>query len=1034
MNEETLKALTQLLALVTLQDNVITEAERNYVINLFRQDLDPTSLKHYVNLFDKLSGYEKQKEVYDKAPEHGPVTIKETVRTLAICNKINKTLEIRQKVFLLLKILQLIAVDSHISAQKKRIIDTISAVFNINEVELEIIQEFVFYRPGNKLNHYQLLLANADETLPDTISYKHIHLSIAGELIFLKLSSVDMYFVKYYGEEEIILNGFIMNPGQVYMFTNGSSIKTPFGGAIYYSDLIKNYLTSITTSKLSFNADHLDYKFPTGEPGLRNIVISEGPGKLAGIMGVSGAGKTTLLNVLAGINKPSKGTIRINGIDMNSREGKKKLKGTIGFIAQDDLLIEELTVYQNLYYNAKLCFGDLPENEIMERIKEMLKSLGLWERRNMKVGGVLNKTLSGGQRKRLNIALELIREPDILFVDEPTSGLSSRDSENVMDLLKELTYRGKLVFVVIHQPSSDIYKLFDRIFILDVGGYPIYYGNPVEAVIHFKKATGQVDSERGICPACGNVNPEQIFKIVEEKTVDEYGNFTEKRKVQPHQWAELFKQNRKIPLIPDVKHEPEKKLNVPSRLKQWLIFITRDFLSKISDRQYLLLNLLEAPALAFILAGIVRYRNAYDNSEYLFRFNDNIPIYLMMSILVALFLGLMVSAEEIIRDRKILKRETFLNLSRNSYLLSKVSLLFTLSAIQAFSFILIGNLVLEIKGMFLPFWLVLFSVSCFGNILGLNISDAFRSSVTVYILIPLLIIPQMILSGLLVSFDKINELVGNKAKVPLIADLMTTRWAYEAMAVYQFKENEYERLLYPFEQQEFAADYKSTFYTEKLKELLDEVVFLKKSLIQKTSQNNDEKLTRWKRKKIETNLNVLKNELLNDPLMQLLDSETLESLSPEQFKIGMEDEYYRHISDLKNLYRKKANDAAAKKEKLLHIFENNPEHKRPLDELKNNFYNESLADLVRNKNAIDMTIIYKNRLVQMVDPIYNIDLRPAGFLDYRAHFFAPVKHFTDTYISTFTFNILFIWFLSLMLYLILEFQLLKKTIIFFKRG
>ena len=90
------------------------------------------------------------------------------------------------------------------------------------------------------------------------------------------------------------------------------------------------------------------------------------------------------------------------------------------------------------------------------------------------------------KEKRLNIALELIREPDVLFVDEPTSGLSSRDSENVMDLLKELTLKGKLIFVVIHQPSSDIYKMFDKMIILDTGGYQIYYGNPVEAVIYFK--------------------------------------------------------------------------------------------------------------------------------------------------------------------------------------------------------------------------------------------------------------------------------------------------------------------------------------------------------------------------------------------------------------------------------------------------------------------------------------------------------------------------------------------------------------------
>lgn len=1029
MNEETLYALTQLLALVTLQDDVVTEAERKYVINLFRQDMDPVSLNKYINIFDRLSGYESQKEIIEDSSDHGAVTMKETVRTLAICNKINKTLELKQKVLLLLKILQLIAVDGNFSAHKKRIIETISAVFSISETELKIIEEFVFYRPGNIIHYEEILIINNLETIPENAKNKHIQTEINGEIIFLKLDSVDMYFVKYYGNEEIILNGFIMSPVHVYTFSNGSSIKTPFGNAIYYSDLVRNYLEEIATTKISFRAIKVEYKFPSGDTGLRNISISEGPGKLIGIMGVSGAGKTTLLNVMAGIIKPSKGVVRINGINIHSHEGRKKLKGVIGYISQDDLLIEELTVYENLYYNARLCFGGFKESRIREKVDEILKNLGLWERKDMKVGSVLNKTLSGGQRKRLNIALELIREPTVLFVDEPTSGLSSRDSENVMDLLKELTYRGKLVFVVIHQPSSDIYKLFDRIFILDVGGYPIYYGNPVEAVIHFKKATRQVDSERGICPACGNVNPEQIFNIVEEKVVDEYGSLTDKRKVQPKQWSEIFLNNGELPESREIKTEPEQKLVIPSRLTQLWIFIKRDLKAKLSDNQYLLLNLLEAPALALILAGIVRYKNAFDNTVYLFRFNDNIPIFLMMSIIVALFLGLMVSAEEIIRDRKILKRESFLNLSRNSYLLSKLFILFLLSAIQTFTFVITGNLILEIKGMTFAFWLILFTVSCFGNVLGLNISDGFKSSVTVYIMIPLLIIPQMILSGLLVSFDKINEIIGNKAQVPVIADLMTTRWAYEAMAVHQFVNNEYERPFYQFEKHESQANYKSTFYTEKLKEMLDEVVFLKKSL--EKNEQNDENITQWKTNRIKTNLKVLRNELLQDPLSRILPEQIGNKLDPASFQLGMEDEFYRYINDLKSLYRKKANDAAAKRERLIHIFTNDPEHKRPLDEIKNNYYNESLADLVRNNSAVDKIAIYRGSLYQLVDPIYNTDLKPRHILDYRAHFFVPKKYFLGAYINTFVFNTAVIWLLSFLLYLALYFRLLKKLVWFF---
>jgi hypothetical protein len=128
----------------------------------------------------------------------------------------------------------------------------------------------------------------------------------------------------------------------------------------------------------------------------------------------------------------------------------------------------------------------------------------------------------------------------VLFIDEPTSGLSSRDSENIMDLLKELTLRGKLIFTVIHQPSSDIFKMLDKLFILDQGGYPIYYGNPVESIIYFKRLANQANLNESECPSCGNVNPEQIFNIIEAKVLDEYGHETEHRKVTPAEWNNFF--------------------------------------------------------------------------------------------------------------------------------------------------------------------------------------------------------------------------------------------------------------------------------------------------------------------------------------------------------------------------------------------------------------------------------------------------------------------------------------------------------------
>src|SRR5258708_3156406 len=355
-------------------------------------------------------------------------------------------------------------------------------------------------------------------------------------------------------------------------------------------------------------------------------------------MGASGAGKSTLLHVLNGNEKPSKGQVLINGIDIHREPGK--IEGVIGFVPQDDLLIEDLTVYQNLYFASKLCFSHLNEDEIDFLVLKTLDDLGLNEAKDLKVVSPLEKTISGGQRKRLNIGLELLREPAVLFVDEPTSGLSSRDSENIIDLLKELSLKGKLVFAVIHQPSSDIFKMFDRLVILDTGGYQIYYGNPVDAVIYFKKNINMVNSDEGECHTCGNVNPEQIFNIIETKVINEFGNFTNKRKFSADQWNKVFQEKIKLLSVARQNETPHSTLRIPNWIKQTHLFGLRDVLSKLSNTQYLVINLLEAPALAFILAFIVKYYNSDDqlNPGYIFNKNLNMPAYFFMSVIVALFM------------------------------------------------------------------------------------------------------------------------------------------------------------------------------------------------------------------------------------------------------------------------------------------------------------------------------------------------------------------------------------------------------------
>ena len=938
-------------------------------------------------------------------------SVKDSVRILGICKKINKTLTQKQKVVVLLRLFELVNTNRNFSEQRMGIIDTVAEVFKVSVEEYNDIKAFVEEDSPEVLDRGSILFI--DSEAPHGAESKHIAAeALDSPLIVLQVKSEDLYFLRYAGHEDIYMNGLPLDNRRIYLFASGSSIKLPKGKPVYYTDVVSHFLADLSLTPISFVVDNLSFRFPNGELGLHNISFQEEHGKLVGIMGASGAGKTTLLNALSGSGVPSEGAIRINGL--NLYEDAEALEGTIGVIPQDDLLIEELTVFQNLYYSAKLCFKDKSEEELEKVVDKTLQSLGLLERKNLRVGSPLNKMISGGQRKRLNIALELIREPSILFVDEPTSGLSSRDSENVMDLLRELTLKGKLIFVVIHQPSSDIYKMFDDMLILDTGGYLIYSGNPVEAVMYFKRADAQVNSDVGECPTCGNVNPELIFNIIEAREVDEFGRYTTERKVQPERWEERYRKEIRPAAVEEQKTPPPRTLNLPSKLKQFLIYTARDVTSKISNRQYIILNMLETPVLAFILAYVIRYIPDPNSKVYVFRDNENIPIYIFMGLIVALFIGLMVSAEEIFKDRKILKREKYLNLSRGSYLLSKVFILLVLSAIQTLTFVLIANSILSLRGLNFEYWMILFATSVCANLIGLNISATFNSAVTVYIVIPLLMIPMMILSGAMFSFEKLNRAVGSFNRVPWIADLMPTKWGYEALVVLQFKDNEFQKYFYNIEKAERTANYKTVYYIPELEKRVH-------YCIDNLQAKDDVEV----RKKMEDALAVLRHELFLESAREVpeIPYAYLDSLRINKAGEVSLYETLGYLEELKDHYSKIFQENNQQRDAIVtHLMKSDAalyEGKRAA------YHNESISDLALKVFEKNKILQYGDELVQQYDPVYR-DPVPRNFLDFRSHFLAPRKYFAGRYFDTYGFNLAVIWSMSLVLYVMLYFEALKN--------
>jgi len=388
--------------------------------------------------------------------------------------------------------------------------------------------------------------------------------------------------------------------------------------------------------------------------------------------------------------------------------------------------------------------------------------------------------------------------------------------------------------------------------------------------------------------------------------------------------------------------------------------------------------------------------------------NSNLPVYIFMSVIVAIFMGLTVSAEEIIKDRKILRREAFLNLSWNSYLLSKISVQFLISAIQAATFVAVGNSIFGIKGMWFEYWIVLFSCWAISNMMGLLISDSFKTVVTIYILIPFLVIPQIILSGIIVKYDKLNPNISSPVSIPLYGEIIAARWGYEALAVDQYVNNKFEKQFYQYDKVISIAKFKKDIWYNEMKSVLSRL----ESNIEKerlgASGKNDMTLIR----------NEIAEELEFTPYVTF-DPSLLNSDNITQEAV---DTARNYIERVRRYYIDVSKEAVEARDNKITALERADRDGFIL--MKKEFTNESLEEFVKNENEKSKIKRYRNGLYQNYDQIF---YDPENRL-IKAHFYAPRKQVFGTYAGTLAVNTGVIWFMTLILYVLLYFRVLHKIL------
>ena len=464
--------------------------------------------------------------------------------------------------------------------------------------------------------------------------------------------------------------------------------------------------------------------------------------------------------------------------------------------------------------------------------------------------------------------------------------------------------------------------------------------------------------------ANSTVREKTVLRLVIDSDISE--------KVSPKEWHELYVEDRgEMPEVA-VSKVPETDQKRPNFFQQIAIFLRRNIRAKISDLQYVLVTLIEAPVLAIICGLLTRF--VPESGIYTVMDNKNLPSYLFMAIIVSIFLGMSGSAEEIIKDRALLKREKFLNLSYKGYIWSKMIYMAAVCAVQTFLFIVAGNAIIGIHGMFWTWWLILFVSAFLSALIGLLLSQCLSSVVSIYITIPVLLIPQILLCGLVVHFDDLNS-KSKTGNVPVIGEVIPSRWAYEALAVATFSMNDYENMAFEKECEKFSCQYYEHRYIYELQSRLE--------TIQDAARNGE----------------------TPDPIHMQVLRKGMETLS-RMTGIEPYDGNWSYLS-LDSYLDKAAGTLSKRGNKLSLEIDNiytqySRDHgKEALVNLKHNNYNLQLENLVVNRTATAFYTVIDDTIVPKVGQIY---LKPVS-CNGRAPFYSGYKYLGDRKIPTFNYNL-----------------------------
>lgn len=514
------------------------------------------------------------------------------------------------------------------------------------------------------------------------------------------------------------------------------------------------------TGNVTIEVNGVCVNAPNGTPLLDPISLTIFPSELVALMGPAGAGKTTFLKALNGYTRPKSGLVLFNGSDLY--RFYDRFRQQMSYVPQDDIVHSQLRVREALYFSAKIR-TDLTDAEIEQRIDRVLTSLGIHEKKHTIIGSPEHKVLSGGQRKRVNIAMELINDTPVIFLDEPTSGLSSYDAEGVIKLLKALSNEGKTIITTIHQPSLDIFRQFDSLIMIarDGGGRGAlaYFGPAHPDSIAFFDPESKPP-----------LSPEMVLSGLAKRSTAEWAGAYEQSK-----YKRLFVTERagRMPSAPGAASSGAVRR---FGFGQWWTLVGRNVILKIRDRFQAAILLVQAPLFGLLVGLVFHALSAGDpvDPQAWAEYSGKMAGVHFLMVVAAIWFGCNNSARDIVGEWSVYQRERMVSLKLPSYVFSKFAVSAALSLFQCLLLLAIVRSISGLHGDFAATLGILWMSSLVGAAMGLCASALASTTEAAIAMLPLILLPMIALGGGIAPVAKM------KPAMRAIAMAVPSRWAMEA--------------------------------------------------------------------------------------------------------------------------------------------------------------------------------------------------------------------------------------------------------------